>query len=265
MSLGIRSSHKSSVNREWMWKEHFNRHMEELLLPSIFYPQPCLPVLSEVSEHMWDVHTGLGNRAEELWRAHTLLKWLSAAQGGYRRWILLQMTLDISVGNWNHPSKSLFCLQTVPQINSKLSQVSAMPHSLPLIPQSWVGDCKDNSTSPCPLWRALQKKARGNEQFWALGHNLQQILQTRIVNVQANQNHWPAQKSGRGGWEPNFRFIQWGERWRCWQWDEGCGCPVNPGKRPRWGCKEVLSFFIAGLCSPHRPILIFYALLKFYK
>ena len=181
------SSCKSSANRELTWKGHINRHMEELLLPSIFYPQPCLPVLSEVSECIWDVHTGLGNTAEELWRAHALRKWLSAAQGGYLRWILLQMTLGISVGNGNHPSKSLFCLQTVPQINSKLSQVSALSHSLPLIPQSWVGDCRDNSTSPCPLWRALQKKARGNEQFWAPGQNPQQITQTRIVNVQTNQ------------------------------------------------------------------------------
>lgn len=68
------SSCKSSVNRELTWKEHINCHMKELLLPSIFYPQPCLPVLSEVSERIWDVHKGLGNRTEKLRSAHAFLK-----------------------------------------------------------------------------------------------------------------------------------------------------------------------------------------------
>lgn len=50
------SSYKNSVNRELMWEENINCHMEELVLFSIFYPQPCLPVLLEVSE------MSMGNR-----------------------------------------------------------------------------------------------------------------------------------------------------------------------------------------------------------
>lgn len=81
---------KSSVNREITWKKNIKHHMQELLLPSILYPQPHLPVLTEVSERIWDVHTGLGNRTEELWRARALLNWLLSAQGGYLRWMLLK-------------------------------------------------------------------------------------------------------------------------------------------------------------------------------
>lgn len=90
------------------------------------------------------------------------------------------------------PSEPFFYLQTEPQINSKLSQVLAKPHSLPLTLQSWVEDCSDNSTSPCPLWRALRTNTRGNEQLWGPGQNLHQIMRMRVVNVQINQKHWPA-------------------------------------------------------------------------
>ena len=174
-----------------MWKKHINHHVEELLLPSIFYPQPRLPVLSVVFEHIWDVHTGSGNRTEELRRAYALHKWLSAARGGYLKWILLKWPwLSLWAPETIHPSPTSAWWQY-----SKSTQ-SWAKFQLCVVLYLWslkagLGIVEITPPALVHCEEHCRKTTEGNEQFWALGQNLQQIIHMRIVNVQANQNHWP--------------------------------------------------------------------------